>query len=124
MTQPAKSVLERVMAVLRVDLAPNRAAFGERSTGEGQARQMLFESGDNAVDLRIRATDKGFEVRGQVLGSGFANGEIEILGPKKTIHANLTEVSHFDVAGLKAGYYSVSIKGNDKEIFIDQLVLN
>jgi hypothetical protein len=124
MTQPARSVLERVMAVLKVDLAPDRAAFGERSTGDGQARQMLFDSGQNAVDLRIKATDKGFELRGQVLGSGFANGEIEVLGPQDTIVSKLTEVGQFDLSGLAAGDYSVSIKGSDKEIFIDQLVLD
>jgi hypothetical protein len=124
MTAPARSVLERVMAVLRVDLAPNRAAFGERSAGDGQARQMLFDSGHNAVDLRIKATEEGFELRGQVLGTGFANGKIEVLGPQNTIQSNLTEVSQFDLKGLPAGDYSVSIKGDDKEIFIDQLVLN
>lgn len=124
MTQPARSVMERVMAVLKVDLAPNRAAFGERSTGDGQARQMLFDSGSNAVDLRIKASKNGFDVRGQVLGNGFENGEIEVLGPQSTLKSSLTEVSQFDLAGLPAGDYSVSIKGEDKEIFIDQLVLN
>jgi len=124
MTAPAKSVLERVMAVLRVDLAPNRAAFGERSAGDGQARQMLFDSGDNAVDLRIKATEKGFELRGQVLGSGFEKGEIEVLGPQKTIMTEWREACQFDLPGLPEGDYSVSIKGGDKEIFIDQLVLH
>lgn len=124
MTAPAKSVLERVMAVLRVDLAPNRAAFGERSTGDGQARQMLFDSGDNAVDLRIKATDKGFELRGQVLGSGFEKGEIEVLGPQNMIRAELSEASQFDLTGLPSGDYSISVKGSDKELFIDQLILS
>ena len=124
MTAPAKSVLERVMAVLKVDLAPNRAAFGERSAGDGQARQMLFDSGQNAVDIRIKAGEKGFDVRGQVLGSGFENGEIEIMGPKGMIHENLSPASQFAFAGLAAGDYSVTIKGGDKEIFIEQLILS
>ena len=123
MTAPAKSVLERVMAVLKVDLAPNRAAFGERSSGEGQARQMLFDSCHNAVDIRIQAVDDGFDIRGQVLGTGFENGEIELMGPAGMILDNLSETGQFSCRGLAAGDYSLTIRGGGKEIFIEQLIL-
>jgi hypothetical protein len=123
MTRPAATVVERIMAVLKVDLAPNRAAFGERSAGEGQDRQMLFDSGEAAIDLRVRATDKGFNIRGQVLGTGFENGKIELLGPATTARGSISKDSQFELADVPAGDYSMSIKADDKEIFIGQLVL-
>jgi hypothetical protein len=111
------------MAVLRVDLAPNRAAFGERSTGDGQARQMLFDSGHNAVDLRIKPADSGFDIRGLVLGLGFENGRIEISNEENTIKASLSETSQFELTEVPEGEYSVSITGGDQEIFIELLTV-
>ena len=53
--EPKKSLVQKVLAILQMDLAPNKAAFGERSAGTAQERQMLFQAGEsNAVDLRIR----------------------------------------------------------------------
>ena len=71
---------------------------------------MLFDAGDNAVDLRIKAVENGFDIRGQVLGAGFENGEVEVMGPKGMIHENLSSTSQFSFGGLAAGDYSVTIK--------------
>jgi negative regulator of replication initiation len=60
-----KSLIERVAAVLQIDLSPNRAAFGERSASAGQARQMLFQAGDASLDLRIRQEEKARMCRGR-----------------------------------------------------------
>lgn len=75
---PRKSVVERVLAVLRMDLSPNRAAFGERSASSSQARQMLFQAGDASIDLRIKQAEKGFSVQGQIIGEGFANRTVKL----------------------------------------------
>ena len=122
LTRPAVSIAQRIMAVLRVDLAPNRAAFGERSSGEGQARQMLFDSGETAVDLRVRPSEKGFNIRGQVLGLGFESGEFEFTGPNGEITGEIAG-SQFEIADLTPGDYSLSIRSGDKEIFIEQIIL-
>jgi hypothetical protein len=123
MTEPAKSVFERVLAVIKMDLAPNRAAFGERSAGQGQARQMLFDTGDNAIDLRIKAVDKGFDIRGQILGSGFENGEVEIAYGDQTYTATASETSEFRLTNIPAGKYGLSIRGGEKELYIEELIL-
>jgi hypothetical protein len=65
-SQLQPTILERVFAVLSLDLAPNRAAFGERSTSAAHVRQMLFESGDNAIDIRVTGEDSRFEIKGQI----------------------------------------------------------
>ena len=61
--EPKKSLVQKVLAVLQIDLSPNKAAFGERSASGAQARQMLFQAGDNSIDLRIAETEKGFNLR-------------------------------------------------------------
>lgn len=117
------SLVEKIMAVLQVDLSPNRAAFGERSAGAGQARQMLFDAGDNSIDLRVKE-DKGiFEIRGQVLGTGFAGGEVELTGNGKSFKAGLNETSEFKLAGIPAGTYAFTARGDGKELVIEGLSL-
>ena len=120
---PARSVFERVAATLKIDLAPGRAAFGERSSGEGQARQMLFDTGENAVDIRVTATDKGFDIRGQVLGTGFATAEVAISNDHGSYKATTTETSEFSLASITAGEYSLAIQGDEIELYIKELIL-
>lgn len=122
-TEPNRSVIQRVLAVMTIDLAPNRAAFGERSAGSGQARQVLFESGENAVDLRVSNVENRFDIRGQILGDGFANGEIEIAGKKNSFTARLDELSTFRLAAIPEGEYNISIRGENSELFIESLIL-
>ncbi len=121
--EPKLSLLKRVLAVVRVDLAPNRAAFGERSAGSSTARQILFESGDNAVDLRITDVAKGFDIRGQILGSGFENGEVEIASNQYSAKTKSEGTANFKFARIPAGEYSLVIRGNSTEIFIEKISL-
>jgi len=124
MTEPAKSVFERIMAVLSLDLAPDRAAFGERSTGEGQARQLLFNAGENAVDLRLKATDHGYEIRGQILGTGFENGTIDIVrSDSLSFTAAASDTSEFKATDIPAGEYALTVRGSEREIFIPLVIL-
>ncbi len=123
MTEPTRSVFQRVLAVMRVDLGPNRAAFGERSGTAGQARQILFESENNAVDLRVKASGTISEIRGQILGENFENGEIEITNDSVALGAHISETSNFTFSKVPNGKYSVTIRARDKEIYIEELIL-
>ncbi|MFN0277016.1 MAG: hypothetical protein ACKVRN_00285 [Pyrinomonadaceae bacterium] len=117
--EPKPSIIKRVLAVMQVDLAPNRAAFGERSADGSQARQMLFNAGDNAVDLRITAVKSGFDIRGQVLGDGFEDAEIEFADRKISVKVNSDETSGFKVPGLPGGKYNLTLRGKNTEIVIE-----
>lgn len=119
--EPNATLIQRVLAILSIDLAPNRAAFGERSTGEGQARQMLFEADDNAVNLRIKATGRHFEIRGQILGDGFEHGAIQIANSLKTIAAEIDETGEFNLSDVPVGEYNIAICGHKKEIVIEKI---
>lgn len=115
---------QRILAVLRMDLAPNKAAFGERSAGAGQARQMLFDAGDHNIDLRIKDTGGAFEIHGQVLGEGFAGGSIGLIGNENNYKAAVSEMSEFKLTGIAKGNYSLVLRGGGKELLIEGLDVN
>lgn len=116
---PQKSLVQKVLAVLQLDLSPNKAVFGERSASASQARQMLFEAGDASIDLRITATENGFDLRGQILGAGFANAAVKI-GAAETVANDLSEFAFND---LTKGEYDLTIKTETAEIVIENLEL-
>lgn len=118
--ESSPSLIQRIAAVLSVDLAPGRAAFGERSATGGTARQMLFEAGENAVDLRLTAKGKSFDIRGQILGEGFENGTVEIADMKADLDAN----GGFVLKGIKKGEHSLTVRGETQEIFIEKIILS
>jgi hypothetical protein len=118
--EPKKSFVEKVFAVLQMDLSPNKAVFGERSASANQARQMLFEAGENSVDLRIKETEKGLEIRGQILGEGFENAQVK-LGDFET---ETNELSEFKFNEIPNGKYNLILQSGEKEIVIEELDLN
>ena len=120
---PKTSIIHRVMAVMQVDLTPDRSAFGERSAAGSQARQMLFGAGEHAVDLRVTAAKIGFDIRGQILGDGFENGDIEIANNEISNKIKIDKTSEFRVLGLPAGKYNFTIMGENAEIVIEQIEL-
>lgn len=117
-------IAQRILAVLRMDLAPNKTAFGERSAGVGQARQMLFDAGDNSIDLRINETGGAFEIQGQVLGEGFAGGSLELAGNENNYKTAVSEMSEFKLTGIAKGNYRIALRGGEKELVIEGLDVN
>ncbi len=117
--EPKKSLVQKVLAVLQIDLSPNKAVFGERSASGATARQMLFSAGENSVDLRIVETEKGFNLRGQILGEGFANCTIK-LGEFET---KSNELSEFSFTEIPSGKHDLTLQTGEKEIVIKNLVI-
>ena len=120
---PARSasIVERVIAVLRADLSGGKPVFGERSAGPAAARQMLFEAGDSAVDLRITSKGRSVSSRGQVIGDGFENA-VAVLSGDAEVTAELDTDSGFELAAKK-GIYTLTITGPETEIVIEKLDL-
>jgi hypothetical protein len=118
------SLLRRIVAAVAVDLAPGVAALGERSGGETAVRQILFEAGENAVDLRITNVADGFSIRGQVLGPGFEDGMITVEGEiGRPLTSDIDSQGGFDLASLPAGSYQITVRGKDAEIVVPDLLL-
>ncbi|MEQ1604403.1 MAG: hypothetical protein ABL999_05995 [Pyrinomonadaceae bacterium] len=121
---PQPSLLKRIIAVLNIDLAPNQAAFGERSGAEGQPRQMLFDADEYAIDMRIKEAADGFNLRGQVLGYGFENGMVELTAPVGSVVERLDEFSEFTLNNVQPGEYSLTVRGTGTEIFVEKFTLS
>ncbi len=114
---PQKSIVNRIFAVLQMDLSPNRAAFGERSASASKARQMLFRAGENALDLRITKTENGFSIQGQILGGNYAHAAVSV----GDFQAKANENSEFKFAEIPAGVYDFRLTGGDVEIILEHL---
>lgn len=115
---PKKSLTQKVLAVLQMDLAPNRTVFGERSATSPAVRQMLFEAGENSLDLRISQTKKGLNLRGQILGEGFANCAIKLTARSISFEARANELSEFNFAEIPAGKYDLILQNDENEIVV------
>lgn len=115
--KPAKTLVQKILAVLQMDLAPNKAAFGERSASAAQERQMLFAAGENRIDLRIRETEKGFALKGQILGGKFAASTVK-LGAFET---KTNELSEFSLENVPAGGYDLTLLSGETLITIENL---
>lgn len=115
--EPKKSAVEKILAVLQMDLSPNRAAFGERSASTAQARQMLFQAGETGIDLRIKHTEQGWNVQGQILGGDFENCAVQ-LGEFET---TANELCEFKFTNVPAGKYDLSLRGKESEIVVGEI---
>lgn len=118
-TEPKKSLAQKIFAVLQIDLSPNRAIFGERSASALQSRQMLFEAGEIVIDLRVSESAKNFDLRGQILGAEFANTSVK-LGEFET---KLNELGEFSLRLVPRGVYVLTLQNAEKEIVIENLEL-
>lgn len=118
--EPKKNVVKKLLAVLQMDLSPGKTAFGERSASASQARQMLFQAGEAAVDLRISKGEKGFSLHGQVLGEGFENCAVK-LGRFETV---ADELGEFRFNRIPEGIYDLTLQTENGEIVIENLELN
>ena len=111
--EPKKSLLQKVFAVLQMDLSNAQPVFGERSASASKVRQMLFQADEISIDIRIA----NGEVKGQILGEGFANCEINL----GEFAAKSNDLSEFKFENILTGKYSLTIKKDEKEIVIEGL---
>lgn len=115
------SLITRLVASLQMDLSPGKAAFGERSGSAGTVRQMLFNAGEHAVELRVIPENSTTRIQGQVLGKGFAGAGLELVGREAKRIIKLTEMSEFEMADVPRGYYTLTLRSADTEIVIEDV---
>ncbi len=116
---PQTSLVNRIIASLRIDLSGLNPVVGERSGSPTKIRQMLFDAGSDAIDLRI----EGLKVYGQFLGEGFVNGKIELNSESRNFSSNLNQMSEFDFGEIEKGNYTMRILNRNQEIVVEDLVI-
>ena len=115
-TQPRRSVLSQIAAVLKVDLSLSRGVAGERSAGAAAERQLLFEAGECGIDIRILKRGDEMSIRGQVLSQGYENAVVKLRGAS-AYETRSNEMAEFLVENITPGVYDLTIAG-DPEIAI------
>ena len=120
-TEEKPSLIKKIAAVLTMEIAPNRPAFGERSAGTGAVRQILYRADDNAIDIRIEAAKKGFTVRGQILGGNFDGAAIRLLNDARSLEVTASATSEFRFDNVPADRYELAITGGNVEITLKSI---
>ena len=115
------SLITRLVATLEMDLAQGKTALGERSGSVGAARQMLFNAGEHAVELRISSQDAKAHLQGQVLGEGFAGAELILSSKDVFKKIRIGEMSEFEITEVPKGFYTLTIHSSEKEIVIEDV---
>ena len=114
--EPKSSFIKKLVAVLQMEIAPDKPAFGERSASTSSVRQVLYRADENAVDLRIEKVKKGFTIRGQVLGEGFAGAKAMLSDDVRTFETTANESSEFRFDNVPPGSYQLTVRGSQVEI--------
>ena len=115
-SQPEQSLVKKLVAIMQMEIAPNKAAFGERSASASQVRQMLFRADENAIDLRIEPAKNAFTVRGQILGEGFSRASVTLSDDINSFTRPTNEMSEFQFDNVPAGRYELVIFSGGVEI--------
>jgi hypothetical protein len=123
-TESKKSLVQKIAAVLQMEIAPDTPAFGERSASTSQVRQMLFKAGDNAIDIRIEPKEKGISLRGQILGEGFGGAEIEMFNDSSRLQTRSSDLGEFAFENVKEGQYELVVRSAGVEITLKTIEIS
>jgi len=114
-------LIKRFVASLQMDIPAGKPAFGERSRSAGSSRQMLFNAGEHAIELRISSESSHVSMNGQVLGDGFAGAEFAVSSGALQRTMTLGRMSEFEMLDLPKGFYTLTIRSQEKEIVIENV---
>ena len=121
--RPKESLIKKLIAVVQMEIAPDKPAFGERSAKTSTVRQVLYRAGDHAIDMRIERAKKGFNVRGQILGSGFSGCEIVMSEDSRSFKTMANDTGEFRFDAVPGGRYELVIKCDGLEITLKTIDL-
>lgn len=120
--KPKKSILQKILAVLEMDLSPNTAAFGERSAASS-TRQLFYKANEIGISLRISKDENEVTLMGQILGEGFENCEVELKSTTTSISVASNELSEFRLSKIPFGNYDLFIRNLETELVIENVNL-
>jgi hypothetical protein len=110
----------RVLAVLHFDSIRLTPAFGVRS-GKPGARQLLFNTNVNEIDLRIEPEGQAWLVSGQILGGKTGSGTAVLEGATGVRETALNELNEFTLPPVEAGTYKLILNLTDVEVEIEEI---
>ena len=115
--KPEKSLVRTILAALSFDSAQMTPAFGVRSGGQPETRQLLYRAGDTDLDIRVASSDDRWVVSGQVLGAeDLSEGSIELEGEGAQVASSLNDLSEFTLPPVPTGSYTLRLRLMSMEI--------
>ncbi len=119
----APSGLRRILAALSFDSEQRLPAFGVRAGQPAPARRLLFNAGENDIDVRIKARGEEWIVSGQVFGKCSGGADIELRGATEVTRGQLNDLCEFTFPAVSAGMYTLRLRLGDAEIEIPDIEL-
>ena len=122
--QPAeRSIIEKIWAVLQIDIGPGEPVFGERSSAAGLGRQVLFTAGETSIDLRIAAGKRDVSIRGELVGEGLTGAAVHLRSDEGNYESTADGEGEFKFERVAPGVYELQIKTSTTLIAIETLKL-
>jgi hypothetical protein len=119
-TTPPSGLRSRILAALHFDSLGLAPAFGVRS-GKPGARQLLFSTGTDEIDLRIEPAGQEWIVSGQVLGESAASGRAILQGPSALSQTTLNELSEFTLPPVQPGIYKLILSLENVDVELEEI---
>ena len=112
----------RILAVLQFDSLGMAPSFGMRS-GKPGSRQILYQAGENEIDLRIEPSDQAWILSGQVFGEAVANDKAILQGEMLTTWTALNPWKEFVLPPVQNGMYTLLLQLTHLDVEIENLRL-
>jgi hypothetical protein len=112
------SLWERLVAVLTFDSYQQLSPA--RTRGAARERQMLFSAEGMDIDLQIKPAAKGYDLFGQVLGTGGSSTFVSLQGNAGRVltTAETDPSGQFIFRGISAGQYDLSFYLENQEVAV------
>ena len=122
--EASPSLTRRILAALSFDSLQMSPAYGVRS-GQATARQLLYNAGENDLDLRVTRSGEEWVVAGQLLGADCEGleGTVELQGAEGAVSAELNEQCEFRLPAVASGSYQLRVRLGEELIEIPELEL-
>lgn len=120
----ATPLLQRIVAVLRLDSVQRSPVMGVRSAA-ATPRRLLYSAGDYDLDMRLTPQENTEEwvITGQVLGSDNPTGHVVLQGTSEATQAPLATPGEFMLPPVPAGDYTLVVHLPDCAIAVESLKL-
>lgn len=119
----APSARQRLRAILRLDSAQLGPAYGFRSAGVANSRQLLFSADNGSLDIRITPVDAKWVISGQVLGQ-ITGGTVTLENDSISLSAEIDSRGEFSLPPIPLGTYRLRLYSEGFDVEVPDLVIS
>ena len=106
------SLLTRIIASLTFDSLTMAPAFGLRSQAAA-GRQLIYSAEAADIDVRVSPDNDEWQIAGQLLGSSYTSGDVNLESGSFSASVPLNELCEFSFSTVPNGVYKISVRLSD-----------